>query len=39
MPERDELMWTAIITGFVRNDDLDTAREILDGMTENMGVS
>ncbi|GMY24358.1 pentatricopeptide repeat-containing protein At1g25360 [Fagus crenata] len=39
MPERDELTWTTMITGYVRNDDLDAAREFLDGMTENMGVA
>ncbi|KAE9612114.1 putative tetratricopeptide-like helical domain, DYW domain-containing protein [Lupinus albus] len=36
MPERDELSWTTMISGYVRNDDLDAAREILDGMTEKI---
>ncbi|KAK9288582.1 hypothetical protein L1049_017041 [Liquidambar formosana] len=39
MPERDELSWTTIITGYVRNDDLDGARQFLDGMTEKLGVA
>ncbi|GLT81440.1 hypothetical protein SLA2020_528270 [Shorea laevis] len=39
MPERDELTWTTMITGYVRNDYLDTAREFLDGMSEKLGVA
>lgn len=39
MPEKDELTWTTMITGYVRNDDLDAAREMLDGMTEKLGVA
>lgn len=39
MPERDELSWTTMITGYVRNDDLDAARAFLDGMTEKLGVA
>ncbi|KAB1203733.1 hypothetical protein CJ030_MR8G011205 [Morella rubra] len=39
MPKRDELTWTTMITGYVRNDDLAAAREFLDGMTEKLGVA
>ncbi|KAL4632189.1 hypothetical protein ACB092_04G034100 [Castanea dentata] len=39
MPKKDELTWTTMITGYVRNNDLDAAREILDGVTENIGVA
>lgn len=34
MPLKDELSWTTIITGYVKNDDLDGASEVFDGMTE-----
>lgn len=39
MPERDELSWTTMMTGYVKNDYLDAAREFLDGMSENVGVA
>lgn len=39
MPVRDELSWTAIITGYLRNDELDAAREIFDGMEEKLVVA
>ncbi|KAJ7979791.1 Pentatricopeptide repeat-containing protein [Quillaja saponaria] len=39
MPAKDELSWTTMITGYVRNDDLDSAREFLDGMTEKLVVA
>ncbi|XP_065855178.1 pentatricopeptide repeat-containing protein At1g25360 [Euphorbia lathyris] len=39
MPEKDELSWTTIITGYVKNDDLAAAREIFNGMTEKLGVA
>ncbi|KAH0983057.1 hypothetical protein GBA52_010234 [Prunus armeniaca] len=38
MPERDELSWTTMITGYIRNEDLHAARELLDGMDERMEV-
>ncbi|EEF40651.1 pentatricopeptide repeat-containing protein, putative [Ricinus communis] len=38
MPVRDELSWTTIITGYVKNDDLDAAREVFDGMREKLVV-
>ncbi|GMH17031.1 hypothetical protein Nepgr_018872 [Nepenthes gracilis] len=38
MSERDELTWTTMITGYVRNDDLDLAREIFDFMSEKLVV-
>lgn len=39
MPQRDDLTWTTIIAGYVRNHDLDAGREFLDAMTENSGVA
>ncbi|XP_044467715.1 pentatricopeptide repeat-containing protein At1g25360 [Mangifera indica] len=39
MPERDELSWTTMITGYVKNDKLDAAREFLDGMSEKVGIA
>ncbi|KAJ0041978.1 hypothetical protein Pint_18434 [Pistacia integerrima] len=39
MPERDELSWTTMITGYVKNGDLDLAREFLDRMSEKVGVA
>ncbi|XP_022144208.1 pentatricopeptide repeat-containing protein At1g25360-like [Momordica charantia] len=39
MPERDELTWTTMITGYVRNDDLNGAHGLLDTMTEKLGVA
>ncbi|XP_034206956.1 pentatricopeptide repeat-containing protein At1g25360-like [Prunus dulcis] len=38
MPERDELSWTTMITGYIRNEDLHAARELLDGMDERIEV-
>lgn len=38
MPQRDELSWTTMISGYVRNDDLDSARAFLDGMSEKLTV-
>ncbi|XP_022144374.1 pentatricopeptide repeat-containing protein At1g25360-like [Momordica charantia] len=35
--KRDELTWTTMITGYVRNEDLNGARELLDTMTEKFG--
>ncbi|GJZ31487.1 pentatricopeptide repeat-containing protein [Tanacetum coccineum] len=39
MPIKDELTWTTIITGYVRNDDLDGASEVFDGMSEKLVVA
>ncbi|KAL5560276.1 hypothetical protein UlMin_036487 [Ulmus minor] len=39
MPEKDELTWTTIITGFVRNNNLEAAREFLDGADVKVGVA
>ncbi|KAH7848800.1 hypothetical protein Vadar_008203 [Vaccinium darrowii] len=39
MPVRDELTWTTIITGYVRNGDLDTARRVFEGMDEKLVVA
>lgn len=39
MPVRDELSWTTIITGYVRNDDLDGAKEVFDGMDVKLAVA
>lgn len=36
MPKKDELTWTTMITGYVRNDDLNGAREVFDAMTEKL---
>ncbi|XAR54672.1 hypothetical protein NMG60_11029910 [Bertholletia excelsa] len=36
---KDELSWTTIITGYVRNGDLVTAREVFDGMKEKLVVA
>ncbi|KAL6959666.1 Pentatricopeptide repeat-containing protein [Sarracenia purpurea var. burkii] len=33
---KDELSWTTIITGYMRNDDLGAARQIFDGMDEKL---
>ncbi|KAL6959663.1 hypothetical protein U1Q18_039817 [Sarracenia purpurea var. burkii] len=33
---KDELSWTTIITGYIRNDDLYVARQIFDGMDEKL---
>ncbi|CAN0838982.1 Pentatricopeptide repeat-containing protein At1g25360 [Linum grandiflorum] len=39
MPVKDELSWTTMITGYVKNDNLDEARELFDGMTEKLLVA
>ncbi|KAF5785513.1 putative tetratricopeptide-like helical domain superfamily, DYW domain-containing protein [Helianthus annuus] len=39
MPLRDELSWTTIITGYIRNDDLHGARQVFDGMNEKLIVA
>ncbi|XP_022723110.1 pentatricopeptide repeat-containing protein At1g25360 isoform X1 [Durio zibethinus] len=39
MNEKDELSWTTMVTGYVRNEELDAARELVDGMSENLGVA
>ncbi|KAL0352552.1 UNVERIFIED_CONTAM: Pentatricopeptide repeat-containing protein [Sesamum calycinum] len=39
MPEKDELSWTTIITGYVKNEDLDAAREVFDEMDEKLVVA
>ncbi|KAG6598480.1 Pentatricopeptide repeat-containing protein, partial [Cucurbita argyrosperma subsp. sororia] len=39
MPRRDELTWTMMITGYVRNDDLNGAREVFDSMAEKLGAA
>ncbi|XP_031404654.1 pentatricopeptide repeat-containing protein At1g25360 [Punica granatum] len=39
MDRRDELTWTTMIAGLVRNGDLEVAREFLDRMDEKLGVS
>ncbi|XP_027365453.1 pentatricopeptide repeat-containing protein At1g25360 [Abrus precatorius] len=36
---RDEPSWTTIISGYVRNGDLVAARELLDGMTDQITVA
>lgn len=38
MPERDELSWTTMITGYVRRGELDAARQLFDGMKEKFDV-
>ncbi|XP_057732127.1 pentatricopeptide repeat-containing protein At1g25360 [Arachis stenosperma] len=38
MEERDELSWTTIVAGYVRNGDLCAGRKLLDGMTEKIVV-
>lgn len=39
MPTKDELSWTTIITGYVKNEDLDAAKEVFDGMEEKLVVA
>ncbi|XP_038884005.1 pentatricopeptide repeat-containing protein At1g25360-like [Benincasa hispida] len=39
MPKRDELTWTTMITGYVRNDDLNGGREVFDAMAGKHGPS
>ncbi|CAH1419279.1 unnamed protein product [Lactuca virosa] len=34
MPHKDELSWTTIITGYIRNDDLHGASQVFDGRIE-----
>ncbi|KAK2996431.1 hypothetical protein RJ639_025642, partial [Escallonia herrerae] len=38
-PVKDELSWTTIITGYVRNDDLDAAHQVFIGMREKLVVA
>ncbi|KAK2998477.1 hypothetical protein RJ639_023957 [Escallonia herrerae] len=38
-PVKDELSWTTIITGYVRNDDLDAAHQVFIGMSEKLVVA
>ncbi|XP_043693390.1 pentatricopeptide repeat-containing protein At1g25360 [Telopea speciosissima] len=38
MPKRDELSWTTIITGYVRNGDLNSARLLFECMTAKLDV-
>lgn len=37
MPERDELSWTTMMTGYVKNDDLDSAHKFFGGMSNASG--
>ncbi|GAB4833818.1 hypothetical protein Ancab_032066 [Ancistrocladus abbreviatus] len=39
MTEKDELSWTTMITGYVRNDNLDSAEEIFELMREKLVVA
>ncbi|KAG9442935.1 hypothetical protein H6P81_018789 [Aristolochia fimbriata] len=39
MPEKDELTWTTVITGYVRRGDLNAAKEIFDGMVKKIDVT
>ncbi|XP_051135246.1 pentatricopeptide repeat-containing protein At1g25360 [Andrographis paniculata] len=39
MLAKDELSWTTIITGYVKNDDLDSARAVFDRMEEKLVVA
>lgn len=39
MPRKDELSWTTIISGYIRNDDLYGAREVFDAMNEKLVVA
>ncbi|KAK9050930.1 hypothetical protein SSX86_027555 [Deinandra increscens subsp. villosa] len=39
MPVKDELSWTTIITGYVRNDDIYGASEVFDGMNQKLVVA
>ncbi|GAA0152400.1 hypothetical protein LIER_10891 [Lithospermum erythrorhizon] len=39
MPLKDELTWTTIITGYVRNDNLEAAREVFNTMEEKLVVA
>ncbi|KAL4559165.1 hypothetical protein LXL04_031299 [Taraxacum kok-saghyz] len=36
MPHKDEVSWTTVINGYIRNDDLDTASQVFDGMNEKL---
>ncbi|KVF06906.1 Pentatricopeptide repeat-containing protein, partial [Cynara cardunculus var. scolymus] len=39
MPLKDELSWTTIITGYIKNDDLYGASQVFDGMNEKLAVA
>ncbi|KAL8225631.1 hypothetical protein R6Q57_018188 [Mikania cordata] len=39
MPLKDEVSWTTIISGYVRNDDLNSASQMFDGMNEKLVVA
>ncbi|VFQ61478.1 unnamed protein product [Cuscuta campestris] len=39
LPKRDELSWTTIIVGFIKNDNVDAARKVFDGMDEKLLVA
>ncbi|KAL1533723.1 Pentatricopeptide repeat-containing protein [Salvia divinorum] len=39
MPVKDELSWTTMITGYVKNKDLDAAREVFDSMDQDLVVA
>lgn len=39
MPCKDELSWTTIITGYIRNDDLNGASQVFDGMNDKLVVA
>ncbi|XP_076944061.1 pentatricopeptide repeat-containing protein At1g25360-like [Bidens hawaiensis] len=39
MPVKDELSWTTLITGYVRNDDLHGARQVFDCMNHKLVVA
>lgn len=39
MPLKDELTWTTMITGYIRNDDLASAQEVFLGMDEKLVVA
>nr|XP_043619947.1 pentatricopeptide repeat-containing protein At1g25360 [Erigeron canadensis] len=39
IPVKDDLSWTTIIAGYVKNDDLEGASEVFDGMDEKLVVA
>ncbi|CAH9138653.1 unnamed protein product [Cuscuta epithymum] len=39
LPKRDDLSWTTIIVGLIRNDNVDAARKVFDGMVEKILVA
>nr|GMC53564.1 pentatricopeptide repeat-containing protein At1g25360 [Ipomoea batatas] len=39
MNKRDELTWTTIIVGYIRNDNVDAARKVFDGMDEKNSLT